>query len=50
MRYQEDEHHWMAEKQELTNKVQELFISIDKVRRDAQSQIGIYKVKYSDYK
>ena len=50
MRYQEDQNQWKEDKIELTNKIQELYIQLDKVKREANQQVQAYKNKYSDYK
>ena len=34
-RYQEDEAQWKEDKRELTSKIQELYIGLDKTKRDA---------------
>ena len=38
-RYQEDESQWKEDKMELTAKIQELYIQLDKVKREANSQV-----------
>lgn len=49
-RYQEDEAQWKEDKQELTAKLQELYIALDKTKREANSQIQSLKTKSNEYK
>lgn len=49
-RYQEDEVQWKEDKQELTGKIQELYIALDKTKREANNQINGLKTKSADYK
>lgn len=49
-RYQEDEAQWKEDKQELTAKLQELYIALDKTKREANSQIQGLKTKSNEYK
>lgn len=49
-RFNEDEQQWLNGKQELTHRIQELYIQLEKTKREAQTQVAVYKQKYSDYK
>ena len=49
-RYQDDEKQWRQDKQELTKQIQELYIQLDKTKRDSSNQIQQFKGKYNDYK
>ena len=49
-RYQDDEKQWKMDKQELTKQIQDLYIQLDKTKRDAASQVQQLKGKYNDYK
>ena len=49
-RYQEDEKQWKSDKHELTKQIQDLYIQLDKSKRDATTQVQQFKGKYNDYK
>jgi chromosome segregation ATPase len=49
-RYQEDEAQWKEDKQELTAKIQDLYIALDKTKREANHQIQALQAKAGDYK
>lgn len=49
-RYQDDEKLWKNDKQELTKQIQDLYIQLDKAKREASTQIQQFKGKYNDYK
>lgn len=49
-RYQEDEAQWKEDKRELTAKIQDLYIGLDKTKRDANQQIQALQAKAGDYK
>ena len=49
-RYQEDEAQWKEDKHDLTTKLQELYIALDKTKREANSQIQGLKTKSNEYK
>ena len=49
-RFHEDELHWKEEKQDLNNKLHQLYIALDKTKRESQAQLAAYKQKYLDYK
>lgn len=49
-RYQEDENQWREDKTEYQGKIQELYIQLDKTKREANAQVATYKQKYTDYK
>ena len=50
VKYQEDEGAWKNDKLALQQQIQELYIQLDKVKREANAQINSLKTKYSDYK
>jgi len=49
-RYQEDEKQWKMDKQELTKQIQDLYIQLDKTKRESSTLVQQYKSKYNDYK
>ena len=49
-RYQEDEKQWRQDKQELAKQIQDLYIQLDKTKRESTTQISQFKGKYNDYK
>jgi len=49
-RYQEDEKQWKTDKQELTKQIQDLYIQLDKTKRESSTLVQQYKAKYNDYK
>lgn len=49
-RYQEDEQQWKTDKQELTKQIQDLYIQLDRTKRESAQNVQSYKQKYNDYK
>jgi uncharacterized protein involved in exopolysaccharide biosynthesis len=49
-RYQEDEAQWKADRQELQKQVQDLYIQLERIKRETGAQMQAYKNKYTDYK
>lgn len=49
-RYQEDENQWKQDKQELTRQIQDLYINLDKAKRESNMNSQVLKTKYNDYK
>lgn len=50
VRYQEDEQIWKTDKSELHRQVQDLYIQLERIKRETQNQISQFKSKYTDYK